>query len=134
MSDDEGREGERAAEIIRLFPEADEHDAQQPVTRASGSKIRCSHRRTQLTINGARRVVCECGEEVDPVDVMIGWAGDWDHLVRWRREAERRARLAHERLQEILRLEKNARALLKRLDPDEALEAPQAPWGAGSII
>jgi hypothetical protein len=113
--------------LVVLYPEADEHDDETPAT--SDPKEHCLHRRVRLDTE-ARRVFCrECEREVDPFTVIHAWAQDWTRIQSWRKEAERRRTRARERLDEILRLERNARARLRKLDPQA--KPPAKPWGEG---
>ena len=89
----------------------------------------CDHPRYVLR-RESRTVECrKCGRQIDAFDVLVGYAADWDRIVRWRQEAERRRRLARDRLDEILRLERNARGRVRRADP--SLERPTLPYGHG---
>jgi hypothetical protein len=125
-------EAERSAEIIRLFPSEDEHDREQPARREPEKS--CVHRHVNLN-RAARIVTCrDCGNQVDAFTILDHYAGEWDRVVRWHDEAKRRARVAHERLEEILRLERNARARLRRVDPAAAAEAPAKPYGDQMFI
>lgn len=115
------------AEIIRLYPDRDAEDEDAPLHR--DKKESCTHRRVSLDPD-AKRVRCrDCDREVSAFDFLARLAGDWEYWVRHRKEAERRARLASTRLEELLRLENNARARLRRLDPEA--KTPERPWGHG---
>lgn len=125
MTDPPGRPN-----LVVLYPPQDEHDAEQPATRDDELKEYCDHRRITL-YEEPRTVVCrECGRTIDAFDVLVRYASDWDRIVRWRKEAERRRKLAGERLDEILRLERNARGRVRRLEPSPRL--PVLPYGHGS--
>lgn len=115
--------------LVVLYAPEDEHDAEQPATRDDQPKEYCGHHRITLH-EEPRTVVCrDCGRTIDPFDVLIRYSSDWDRIVRWRKEAERRRKLAGERLDEILRLERNARGRVRRLDPKAKL--PVLPYGHG---
>lgn len=114
--------------LVVLYPPQDEHDADQPATRADREE-HCPHKR--ITLHEESRIVqCrDCGRRIDPFDVLVRYSSDWDRIVRWRKEAERRRKLAGERLDELLRLERNARGRVRRLDPKAKL--PVLPYGHG---
>lgn len=116
------------AKIVALFPTADEHDAGMPAEKADHVRF-CRHARIRLD-EVARRVYCrECDAEVDPFAVILTWANDWARIANWRKEAARRRDLAASRLEEILRLETNARARMRKNFPDVPL--PAKPYGEG---
>lgn len=115
------------ADLHVLYPPPDEHDDDTPATKQEHDS--CLHRKVRLDTE-ARRVFCrDCGREVDPFTVIQSWASDWTRITNWRAEAERRRARAADRLTEILRVEKNARARVRKLDPDATL--PSKPWGEG---
>lgn len=63
-----------------------------------------------------RRAYCKtCGIEVDIFDYLHRLAQDWAWVVQRYRDATNRAKRAEARLEEALRLERNARGRLKRL-------------------
>lgn len=112
-----------------LYPAPDEHDDDTPATKLDHES--CTHRKVRLDTE-ARRVFCrKCNREVDPFTIIQRWAGDWTYITNWRVEAERRRLRADERLEEVLRLERNARSRLKKLDPKG--KPPEKPWGEGSM-
>lgn len=116
---------ETTAEIVALFPDRDLTDDDAPIHR--DPKDHCQHRKIRLD-QDAHKVFCrECDAEVDPFMYLMRFAGDWEFWVRHRKEAERRAREAHTRLEETLRLERNARGRVKRHAPEAKL--PHVPWG-----
>lgn len=113
-----------------LYPTPDEHDDESPAEKEE--RKHCLHRKVKLDTE-ARRVFCrECDREVDAFTVILAWANDWTRITYWRKEAERRRARAGDRLEEILRVEKNARARVKKLDPQAKL--PEKPWGDGNPI
>lgn len=82
----------------------------------------------------ARRLYCQsCDKECDPIAFLTYLASNWERYSSHRKEVERRAKSAHERLDELLRLERNARVRLKKLDPADERNSPQKPWGDGSV-
>lgn len=114
--------------LVVLYAPVDEHDAEQPASIGEKPEW-CDHPRYVL-LPESRTVECKkCGRQIDPFDVLVRYASDWDRIVRWRREAERRRKLAGERLDEILRLERNARGRVRRHDPKAKL--PSLPYGHG---
>jgi hypothetical protein len=127
------KDEERLAEVVSIHPDRDLEDEDAPVdTKPRGGA--CLHRLIRLDVE-AHRVYCrECDREVDPFAFLKGLAADWERYARHRKESKRRAEAAHERLREILRLEQNARARLRRLDPAEEKKAPPRPWGEGTIV
>jgi hypothetical protein len=76
---------------------------------------------------GARCLRCQgCEQVIDPVDWIEHLAMEWDmYVMRWR-QARARTRGAEERLEEVERLERNARARLKRLN-GKLVEAGEEP-------
>lgn len=119
-----------AAEVVWLHPGRDLGDEEAPVSTAP-KEGGCLHRNVKLD-RDAHRVFCRaCDAEVDPFAVLLRLASDWERYAAHRKEARRRAVAASERLTEILRLERNARARLGRLDPD--VEPPPVPWGERSV-
>lgn len=120
------------AEIIRLHPDRDLEDDDAPIARVP-SAGHCLHRRVNLDTT-AHRVLCrDCDREVDPFAVLVRLTGDWEHFARFRKESQRKAEEAHTRLKELIRLESNARARLRRIDP-KAEKTVDRPWGAGSVF
>jgi hypothetical protein len=102
------------ADVIPLFPERDLTDGDRPVATESPRPLYCGHRRTRLE-SSSRRVFCrDCGREVDPYDVLAGIAHEVERWIGYRKEAERRAREAQERLDVLLREERNAKARARR--------------------
>lgn len=130
---EEGDLEEALAEVVRLHPERDLTDEDAPVASAERPPY-CSHRQGAILNREAHKVLCkECGRELDAFAQLEKIAGEWERYATFRKEAKRRADEAHARLTELLRLETNARARLKRIDPDAEKAAPQRPWGNGSI-
>lgn len=117
---------DRLADVVQLFPDDGDDDA--PVTRTE--EAFCAHRLIRIDKSAHRTFCRECGREVDPFDFLLRLAGEWDRWQRAEKEAKRRAFEAQARLEDVLRLEKNARARVKRLDPKGKL--PPVPWGEGS--
>lgn len=135
MSDDEEMQRDEAtlAEVVRLHPDRDLTDEDAPVASAPRAPGYCSHKHIALD-EELHRVICrDCDREVDPFKYLMRLARDWEGYARFRKEAIRRAHEARERLEEILRLERNARARLKRIDPDAAKSAPKVPWGQNEV-
>lgn len=123
---------EALADVVRLHPERDLGDEDAPVRTKPRESGHCPHRRVSLD-HELHRVICrDCDKEVDPFKYLQRLAHDWERYAMHRKEAKRRADAAHERLVELLRLESNARARLKRIDPEAARTAPRRPWGHGS--
>lgn len=117
------------APVVPIHPDRDLVDDDTPVQ--ADRKSHCVHRKVRLD-QDAHRVFCrECDAEVDPFAFLLRLAGDGDRYTRHRKEAHRRAVAAQTRLEEVLRLERNARSRLKRLDP--AVRPPEVPWGEKSV-
>lgn len=110
--------------LVVLYPTPDEHEAAQPAT--VDKRKSCLHDHVSLDPE-ARTVTCgDCGGLVDPFTLILKWAKGWERLTRWQKEAERRRKLAQDRLAETLRLEKNAKARLRRVDPKA--RPPKPGW------
>lgn len=123
MDDGEG------ADVVPIHPGRDLVDEDAPVSADPQGRW-CLHRRVSLD-TVAHKVVCkECDREVDAFEVLRKLANDWQRYATHRKEAERRANAAQARLDETLRLERNARARVGRLDPEVKL--PERPWGDAS--
>lgn len=76
---------------------------------------RCEHLHVRLD-DTAHRVYCrDCDAEVDAYDFLTRLQGEWQRWVNCRKSAETQARHAQERLDELLRQEKNAKARMRRL-------------------
>lgn len=130
MSDDREMEKGLAA-VVRLHPEHDIEEDDAPLALAEREPW-CAHRRTVI-LKELHRIDCkDCGREVDPFQVLASLAAVWERYINHRNECKRRADRAHDRLKELLRLEQNARARLKRIDPAAEKSAPKRPWGEGS--
>ena len=116
------------ADVVRLHPDRDLEDDDATLHRRRQSRD-CRHRRATIH-DDAHKLFCrDCDRELDPIRFLGELMGYWEHHVRHRKEAHRRMVEAQTRLDEILRLERNARARLGRLDPEAAKEAPEKPWG-----
>lgn len=117
------------ADVVRLYPDHDLTD-DDALMRQDSKPRDCSHRKIRLDQTAHRAYCRDCNLEVDLFDFVWRLAGQWEVWVRQRKEAKRRAVAAQARLDETLRLERNARARVKRLDPEAKL--PQVPWGEAS--
>lgn len=118
------------AQIVSIHPDRDLQDDEAPIHQSAS--VHCLHEQVCLD-RDAHKVLCRrCDREVDAFAYLNRLAGDWDRYVRHRKEAKRRADEAHNRLLELLRLEKNARTRLKKLDP--TAKVPPKPWGESTII
>lgn len=112
------------ADVVALFPLAEEGDDAHPVLPDPTAVYACIHRDTRLD-RAARRVYCrKCGREVEAYAVLEALAHDSSRYIGAREEAKRQAELAQARLEELLRRERNAKARLRRADPP-----PPAPTG-----
>lgn len=118
------------ATIVRLHPERDLTAEDAPVTRVATTGRYCPHLHVRLDTT-AHKVYCNgCDLEVDPFAFLLKLAGDWQRWSVYQKECQRRGKEARERLDEVLRLERNARARLKRVDPKA--KQPEVPWGASN--
>jgi hypothetical protein len=64
----------------------------------------------------AHRMRCaDCDQEIDCFDWILRMVSKWDQLIDRGRALEKKAKAAQERLDELLRKERNAKARLKRL-------------------
>lgn len=126
-------ENDTLAQVVPIHPDRDLHDEDAPVTSGdrSASIARCRHKHIRLD-EDAHRAYCQgCDVEVDPFAFLLTLAHEWERYSRHRQEAERKATSAHTRLEEIRRLERNARARVKKLDPSIVL--PKKPYESGWI-
>ena len=103
------------ADVVRLHPDRDLQDDDAALHRRHQS-LDCRHRRATID-DDAHKLFCrDCDREIDPIRFLTDLMGRWEIHVRHRKEAARRANEAQTRLDEILRLERNARARLGKLD------------------
>jgi hypothetical protein len=106
------------AKVVPLFSKTGDRDA--PVTAKPRDPLtprsrECKHREIEVDPNH-RRVVCKsCGEVVDPIDSLQMLAADFDRYSKAREAAEREARLAQHRVDDLHREERNAKARLRRM-------------------
>lgn len=119
---------ETLAEIVALHPDRDLTDEDAPLHQEPKGYV-CTHKTIRLDQTAHKAFCRQCDKEVDLFDYVWRLAGNWSVWVRHRKEAKRRAHEAQTRLDETLRLERNARARVKRRDPDVKL--PAIPWGEG---
>lgn len=119
---------EPTGEVVILYPWQDVGDEEAPFRVEH--RGRCQHRLIRLDRDAHRAFCRDCNLEVDPFAFLLRLCGEWQRWAAFRVEAERRAKAAHARLEETLRLERNARSRVKRLDP--TVELPSVPWGENS--
>jgi transcription initiation factor TFIIIB Brf1 subunit/transcription initiation factor TFIIB len=106
------------ARIVPLFSE--DRDSAAPVTAKPRDPSRprtrqCKHAKTLIDPDH-RRVVCkDCGEVVDAFDALLAIADDWDRHRQSRAAAERTARLAQKRLEDLQLEERRAKGRLRRM-------------------
>jgi hypothetical protein len=121
------------ADILPLRPEFTVEDEQAPL-RSKERERYCPH--DHVTVDSeAHRLTCRaCDREVDSIAFLERLAGDWERYRQARDAAAGQARTARQRLEETQRLERNARARLKRLEAKPEL-APvrQAEGMAGAL-
>lgn len=116
-------------DVVILHPWLDLSDEESPLqfARTPRQSRYCAHRKVKLD-RELNRVLCrECDAEIDPFKFLLRLTGDWSYWVDAREAAHKRAVAAQARLDETLRLERNARARVKRLDP--SVKLPVVPWG-----
>jgi hypothetical protein len=113
MSDDEERIG-IVIDITTKLPTLANDDGDGPLLISERTNL-CYHMRHQAIIDtNGRTLRCgECDAELDPYDYIGFLARDGDHLVAAR---SKKVRAASERLKELLRQERNAKARIKRLE------------------
>lgn len=100
-----------ASEQDQLDQDVDNEIAVRPVYGGY-----CPHKRANIN-HGMRQLVCrDCEADLDPFDFLHRLTQEADRWRQARIHAQQRARAAEDRLQEILRLERNARARLKRIE------------------
>lgn len=93
---------------------ATEHEEDVPLQSVRGG-VTCNHRMALLH-PGLRRVTCrECGCDLDAYDFLLRLSADADRHRTATTRAEHKATQAKERLDSLLREERNAKARLKRL-------------------
>ena len=111
MSDEEERIGIVIDITTKLPMLADDDEGPLLISERTN---RCYHMRHQAIIDSNGRTLrCgECDAELDPYDYISHLAQDGDHLMA----ARKKVRAANERLKELLRQERNAKARLKRLE------------------
>lgn len=108
--------GDGGAEIIKL-PYA-EDDAIPSEVDLKRKEYRCQHRYVALH-ESTHRLYCNedqggCGEEIDMYEWIENLTRDWRNF-KWRyKMAKQQTEAAEARLAEVLRLERNAKARLKR--------------------
>lgn len=79
----------------------------------------CQHSSANIN-SGMRSLTCrECGADLDAFDWLLRLSRHTSRYVSARKDAEQRAAAARDRLNEILRLERNAKARLQRLKRKE---------------
>lgn len=113
------------ADVVILHPWRDAEDDEAPIHRDERS--RCQHKYVRLNTSAHRLYCRDCDEEVDPFAFLLRLHGEWHYWVQHREAAEKRARAAQARLEETLRLERNARSRVKKLGSQDQL--PVVPWG-----
>lgn len=93
---------------------AAEGDDERPLSSAP-ERSYCRHDRAQLD-EEARRVHCrDCGCELEAFAVLLQLARASERYIRQRDHAAREARQVQQRVQDLKRQERNAKARLRRL-------------------
>ena len=89
----------------------------------------CPHNRRKRHVDANRRTVeCECGAQLDPFDVLLAVATEHENRTARLKQLDAEIKRAQERLDEIKRLEANARARVRRIAPELVPVKPWAPW------
>jgi hypothetical protein len=115
--------------IVQLYPTKDQADESAPVKSREGDPKQryCRHHHVELD-REARRVYCRaCSVEVPAFDFLEELSRDFSRHVTAREEAERRATVARENLDELLREERNAKSRLRAARQKLAEIEPPAP-------
>lgn len=101
------------ADVHVLYGDADARAAEAPIHPQERRPF-CAHRQIRLD-NDAHRVFCRnCDVEVEPFQVLQDLAHDWSRWEDARGMAEREAKAARARLDDLLREERNAKARKRR--------------------
>lgn len=123
MSDriDEPPDDDVIAEVIELRPGQDSEDDARHIVRERRKLTGCRHGKVRLDPD-ARRVYCRgCDLEIPAYDYIVTLAADWERYIANRREAERRMKVAHAHLSDLLRDERNAKSRRRswqKLEPE----------------
>lgn len=100
------------AEIVSLFPEAEEGD--EPLTKRPKQGF-CWHRKFSLD-GEAQRVYCrDCGREVPAFEALDTFAKEYQRHIDHRERAKREANSEQEKLEDVKRQVRNEKAKLRRL-------------------
>jgi hypothetical protein len=117
---------------LRLVPGAVAGDARSPIRRAKGSVPRpCGHRHVEVDPR-ERRVLCvDCGVEVDPYVALDMLAQEIERYDWARDSARNEAERARRDLENLRRLERNAKARVRTATRDAPACScdPPARWG-----
>lgn len=110
------------AAVIELFPVIDEADDENPLRHRTVDRKLCPGRCNRAELDQRdQRVYCrDCGREIPAWDELMKLAADPERYIAARKESARLARLADARLKELLRLERNAKSRLRRLEVPRA--------------
>lgn len=135
MSDlDEGGE-------VILFPKVkDGADAiTPPVERVRRDLLGCRHRRKTVLDKEAHRLTCaDCGQELDCFDWIYDYSGRWESANSHYRQAVQQWHQAARRVEELLRVEKNAKARARKagvhLTQPQARTLREALFGLSAIL
>lgn len=101
------------AEIVSLFPEADEGD--EPLTKRPKQGF-CWHRRFSIDME-AQRVYCrDCGREVPAIEALDTFGKEYQRHIDHRERAKREANAEMEKLEALKRQVRNEKAKLRRAE------------------
>lgn len=124
-------ESDKLADIVPLHPGLDLEDEDRPVasdTVKPGAEW-CPHRRARLNDENHRVYCRECDRELDAYAVLDRLAREPERWIAARRGAEQRAKFVQRRLEDLLRLERNAKARQRsrhKRDDGEAVQLLRA--------
>jgi hypothetical protein len=103
---------DEAPSNLRLLPVAEPED-DPLLTKKEPAEAHCRHQHGAID-EAAHRLCRDCGDEIDPLDFLLGLVGKWDWVRRERAAAGAKARLAANELADVERRLKNAKARLRK--------------------
>lgn len=100
------------AEIIELFTTADKAREATPITKGP-RKPYCAHDKITLDDRNRRAYCRECKDEIDLFDFSMRLCGRWEACIESWKRADREAKAARARLEELKREERNIKARIR---------------------
>lgn len=102
--------------IVQLFPGTEKAEHEAPLrTKERPPFCEGSHKRLELDTE-ARRIYCkDCGREIPAFDALLDLIRYWERYLLAIKEAKRSAAHHQERLDEVKRKERNAKARVRRI-------------------